>query len=414
MYCGECGTKLKKNDIFCGNCGTKVEQTTEAKESSSNSSSKQVVPKKPMSKSKKILFAICAVVVVVLVLGYQFLDKKYGPKGVAAEYIEALIHQDANALYDYLHLEGDTTFTSREQFEEIVRDSESNSSIQNYKIGEVVYGDGKLSARVKIHFTFKDTQMETTETIDLIKTKKKKYLFFDVWELNQNFDSVLVKDYQVKVPKNSEVSINKILLDKKYFDKKDSTTEWDVYKIPQIFKSEVDIISTIAGFEVEEKVVPSSFGYTASLELDSLSKEDKEKLEKQLMTDMTTIYQNLIEGKTWDSISDSYNFEGADLEELEETYQSLYEDVVNDEYRKLKKFEITSMKVNSLTSDDDGEIRIGVKLSYNYTIDYKKYDDSIEERTGKNSSNSILIYQFSGNKLRLIDASYLVSYFSAY
>lgn len=72
------------------------------------------------------------------------------------------------------------------------------------------------------------------------------------------------------------------------------------------------------------------------------------------------------------------------------------------------------MKVNALSSEDDGLIRVGIKFNYNYKVDYKRYDDSVEERTGKNNSNSTLYYRYSDGALKLVDASYLVSYFSVY
>lgn len=416
MYCGECGAKLEKDATFCSECGAKVERSKE-KTPPKETKAKQtapVTPRKPMSKAKKITLAVCAVVIVVLFLGYNHLSEKFGPKGVAKEYVEAVMNKDSNALYGYLNIEGDKTFASKEKFKEVMESTESTQEITNYRIDEVTYGDGKISARVKISYTVKDAQSEGTEIVYLTKGKKKKYMIFDTWELKEDFGSVLVKDYDVKVPKGSKVTVEKTELGEKYLNKKDSSKAWDVYTIPQIFSAEVTIKTVIAGFEVTDKVTPSTLGYTASLDLDSLSKEDVEKLESQITTDVKTLYQNLIEKKNWDAVKDSYNFKDADLEDLEEAYQSLYESVAENSSRTLKEFEISSMKVNTLSSEDDGLIRVGIKFNYNYKVDYKRYDDSVEERTGKNNSNSTLYYRYSDGALKLVDASYLVSYFSVY
>lgn len=416
MYCGECGAKLEKDATFCSECGAKVERPKE-KTPPKETKAKQtapVTPRKPMSKTKKITLAVCAVVIIVLFLGYNHLSEKFGPKGVAKEYVEAVMNKDSNALYGYLNIEGDKTFASKEKFKEVMESTESTQEITNYRIDEVTYGDGKISARVKISYTVKDAQSEGTEIVYLTKGKKKKYMIFDTWELKEDFGSVLVKDYDVKVPKGSKVTVEKTELGEKYLNKKDSSKAWDVYTIPQIFSAEVTIKTVIAGFEVTDKVTPSTLGYTASLDLDSLSKEDVEKLESQITTDVKMLYQNLIEKKNWDAVKDSYNFKDADLEDLEEVYQSLYESVAENSSRTLKEFEISSMKVNALSSEDDGLIRVGIKFNYNYKVDYKRYDDSVEERTGKNNSNSTLYYRYSDGALKLVDASYLVSYFSVY
>lgn len=413
MYCGECGAKLEKDATFCSECGTKVEQPKQ-KTPPKEPPARQVTPKKPMSKAKKITLAVCAVVIVVLFLGYNHLSEKFGPKGVAKEYVEAVMNKDSNALYGYLNIEGDKTFVSKEQFKEAMESLQSDQEITNYRIDSVTYGDGKLSARVKISYTVKDAQSEGTEFVYLTKSKKKKYLIFDTWELKEDFGSILVKDYEIKVPTDSKITVGDVELGEKYLNKKDSSKIWDVYTIPQIFSTEVEIKTIIAGFEVVKKVTPSSFSYTASLELDSLSRENVEKLEGQTKADVTTLYQNLIEKKNWDAVKESYDFKEADLEELQEEYESLYESVAENSSRTLKNFEVTSMKINALSTEDDGIIRVGVKFNYNYTIDYKRYDDSIEEKTGKNSSNSTLYYKYSDGVLKLVDASYLVSYFSVY
>jgi len=417
MYCGECGAKLEKDATFCSECGAKVEPLAKKETSKKEVAVKQSTPrspKKPMSKAKKITLAICAVIIIALFLGYNHLSEKFGPKGVAKEYVEAVMNKDSNALYGYLNIEGDKTFVSKEKFKKVMEGSNSTQEITNYRIDEVTYGDGKLSARVKISYTVKDAQSEGTEIVYLTKGKKKKYMIFDTWELKEDFGSVLVKDYDIKVPKGSKVTIEKTELGEKYLNKKDSSKGWDVYTIPQIFKAEVTIKTIIAGFEVTDKVTPSSLNYTASLDLDSLSSENVEKLENQVKTDITTLYQNLIEKKNWDVVKDSYNFKGADLDDLEEEYQDLYESVAENSSRTLKTFEISSVKISTLSSEEDGLIRVGVRFNYNYTVDYKRYDDSIEEKNGKNNSNSTLYYRYSDGALKLVDASYLVSYFSVY
>lgn len=418
MYCGECGAKIGKNEAFCGECGAKVEKIQEksTNEAISTSNVQRQVNRQPMSKKKKILLLVCAVLVVGLYLGYNYLGEKFGPKGVAKEYVQALMAKDADKLYNYLNLEGDRTFTSKEKFKEIIKSSDDSGEITNYVIGDVSYSDGNLSAQVSVKYTLKGAQSETTETVHLTKSKKKAYGIFDTWEISEDFDSIMVKNYQIKVPKNSKVTVDKIELDKKYLDSKSSSENWDVYKIPQIFQSSVTIKTNISGFDVEQKVTPSSYydDYTIELSLKNLSKENVSALEKQIKTDFNTLYKNLIDKKTWDQVKDSYNFTNANLTELEEIYKDLYDDVVDDEYKTLTAFNTTSISINNLSLTDEGQIRVGFKANYDYSVNYKKYDDSIETKNGKGTSNTTLYYVYSDDALKLVDGYYLVSYFSTY
>lgn len=414
MYCGECGAKIGKNEAFCGECGAKVETIQE--EPAKKTDSMPSAPKQPMSKKKKMLLLVCAILVVGLYLGYNYLGEKYGPKGVAEEYVKALMARDSDRLYDYLNLEGDNTFTSKGKFKEIIKSSDDSSEITNYVIGDVSYSDGNLSAQVSVKYTLKGAQSETNETVHLTKAKKKTYGIFDTWEISEDFDSIIVKDYKIKVPKNSKVTVDKVTLDKKYLDSKSSSDNWDVYKIPQIFQSSITIKANISGFDIEQKVTPSTYynDYTMELSLKNLSKENVSSLEEEIKTDYNTLYKNLIEKKTWDQVKDSYNFTGANLTELEEIYKDLYDDIVDNEYRTLKAFNITSVSISTLSLTDEGQIRVGFKANYDYTVDYKKYDDSIETKNGKSSSNTTFYYVYSGDALKLVDGYYLVSYFSTY
>lgn len=418
MYCGECGAKIGKNEAFCGECGAKVEKIQEksTNEAISTSNVQRQVNKQPMSKKKKILLLVCAALVVGLYLGYNYLEEKFGPEGVAKEYVQALMAKDTDKLYDYLNLEGDRTFTSKEKFKEIIKSSDDSGEITNYVIGDVSYSDGNLSAQVSVKYTLKGAQSETNETVHLTKSKKKAYGIFDTWEISEDFDSIMVKNYQIKVPKNSKVTVDKIELDKKYLDSKSSSENWDVYKIPQIFQSSVTIKTNISGFDVEQKVTPSSYydDYTIELSLKNLSKENVSSLEEQIKTDFNTLYKNLIDKKTWDQVKDSYNFTNANLTELEEIYKDLYDDVVDDEYKTLTAFNTTSVSINNLSLTDEGQIRVGFKANYDYSVNYKKYDDSIETKNGKGTSNTTLYYVYSDDALKLVDGYYLVSYFSTY
>lgn len=412
MYCGECGNKLENDDLFCGECGTRVElddrNTFTGKKNIVDQEGKNFI----LFKRKKVLLIGIIFTFVLLVLGYHYFNEKFGPIGVIREYMDAIQSRDVDALYGYLDIDGDSTFVNKETFNDVVNSSQSNWKIMNYTIGDIIYGEGKLSARVKVNYILEGTQKEQTETFYLIKNGKKKMAIFDDWELHLDNDSILVKDYQIKVPKDSKVTIGNDSLDGKYLDKKGSTQEWDIYKIPQIFKFPITIHAIAFGLEVTEQVIPSTHSYTVRFNSDTVSK-GVEDLEKQVEKDVANLYQYLIEHKKWEDVKGNYSFKGADLSDLQEVYESLYESIVENEGKKLKNFEVTSSAINSFSYKENGLLQISVKLSYDYIIDYKN-STTIGEKIGDSSAMIVLYYQYHDSALHLIDGSYLVSYFSAY
>ena len=163
MYCGECGAKLKKNAEFCGECGAKVHQKEEEEKKT-----KKVVKKterKPMSKKKKAIIITVVVLVVVVIGSYWFLSKRFGPEGVATEYLEAMISNDADRIYNALNLSGDTTFTTKEAFKKIF-DSLHNGydDVVNYKVIDVEYNEGKLTANVEFQIASEGSEEDTITT----------------------------------------------------------------------------------------------------------------------------------------------------------------------------------------------------------------------------------------------------------
>ena len=182
MYCGECGAKLDKDATFCGECGAPVKKEKKTahklEEEQETENAQARPPRKPMSKKTKIIWILVLIIVVALIAAYQIIGSQFSPKAVAKEYVEALVDNDMDKIYDYLEIDGDTTFVSKEVFKETVV-GENETKIKNFTIGDVTYDDNKLSAKVEIHYTEKGSSEEQTDLLYLSKEKEKKYLIFD-------------------------------------------------------------------------------------------------------------------------------------------------------------------------------------------------------------------------------------------
>lgn len=416
MYCSECGAKLKKNAAFCGECGTKVKKESEEIKEKQTSKVKNEKPKKTISKKQKILIGVIVVVALVLIGGYCFLNNRFGPEGVATEYLKAMISNDASRIYDSLGLTGDTTFTSKETFEKILAES-SNAfdDVLNYKLIDISYNESKLSANVKFQVASENSD-EDTVTIRVIKNSKKKFLIFDSWQVANVSDSLVVKDYQISVPKGSTVQVNDVSLDSKYLNADKSTDELDVYVLPQIFESDASIkINLPYGIEVTDEMNVSSYNttYKANITLNDLNDETVTKLQDQIKSDINALYANLIAKKDWNAVKESYSYGDASLINLQDEYTDLYEEIVTDEDKTLKKFDVSSVTLTKVTLDD-GSLKVTAKYNYNYTIDYKNYNDEVKTKEGKSSSSTTITYDYLENTFKINNISGTVDYFSTW
>ena len=416
MYCREWWTKLKKNAAFCGECGTKVKKESEEIKEKQTSKVKNEKPKKTISKKQKILIGVIVVVALVLIGGYCFLNNRFGPEGVATEYLKAMISNDASRIYDSLGLTGDTTFTSKETFEKIFAES-SNAfdDVLNYKLIDISYNESKLSANVKFQVASENSD-EDTVTIRVIKNSKKKFLIFDSWQVANVSDSLVVKDYQISVPKGSTVQVNDVSLDSKYLNADKSTDELDVYVLPQIFESDASIkINLPYGIEVTDEMNVSSYNttYKANITLNDLNDETVTKLQDQIKSDINALYANLIAKKDWNAVKESYSYGDASLINLQDEYTDLYEEIVTDEDKTLKKFDVSSVTLTKVTLDD-GSLKVTAKYNYNYTIDYKNYNDEVKTKEGKSSSSTTITYDYLENTFKINNISGTVDYFSTW
>lgn len=410
MFCGECGAKNKKTDAFCCECGAPLEHE-ENKET--NTAEKTVVPRQPMSKKNKIIIAIIVVVVVVLGVGYKIGSNLTSPKKIAKDYIQAVIDQDGEKLYKYIEIEGDTTFASKKMFADLLKSKKDESDIVNYKITDVKYGDGKLSAKVTFKYTTKNSSSEKTDTINLTKQKGNKYLIFDNWKISDfSADDLLVKDFELKVPKGAKVSFAGINVTDKYLSKDNSTSKLDVYVLPEVFSSKTIIKAQLSnGLEMEKEVTPSSYrdSYTLTFDEDNLNESSKEAIINKSKEVLTTIYTNAIAKKGFDEFKSSFEHNGLDLTKLSDSYKEFLEDL-SGASRTLTSIEFTDMSIYDVSLNSDGYIEVEVRASFNYSIKYTSYNG--EETTDEDDDYKYITLTYAyDNDFYLVDMDDLQYYF---
>ena len=414
MFCGECGTKNKKGDAFCKECGSKLESV----EVTTNKTKKEVsnAPKKPMAKSTKIIIGVVAVVVAALVALFIILGNITNPKNVAKEYIQAVVNKDGNKLYSYLSIEGDSTFVSKNVFNNYIKEKIKDDAVTNYKITDVEYSTGKLQATVRFTYTTKNSSSEKTGKVTLTKDKSKKYLFFDNWKINDSIDTAVVKDYTLKVTKGSTLTYGGIKVDKKYLDSSKSSTEYDVYVLPQVFGYETVVKAVLpSGLEIEEKVTPSTYysTHTVSFDEDTLTDAAKNKIIEVAKKDLNTIYTSAIAKKSFADIKSNFDVKGIDLTKFEQSYNNFVIKLGN-ESNILTSFTVTNASIYDIDLDSNGYLEVEFKVNYDYAIKYTDYSNNEKTHSDSDYDYMTVTLTYKNGTYYLVNINELETYFSRY
>lgn len=414
MFCGECGTKNKKNDAFCSECGAPLEHEKEQKNTSS------IVKKsiQPLSKKNKIIISIIVAIIAVLGIGYKIVSDITNPKTIAKQYIQANIKQDGDKLYKYLELEGDKTFVSKKTFIELLKKNNTKiSNIDNYKITGIEYGEGKLTAKVKFTYTTKESTSEKTNSINLMKQKNKKYLIFDNWKIADMIkSSAVINDYKIKVAKGSTVTYEGIKLTDKYLDKEESNSKLDVYKLPQVFTTEATVKTILSnGIEIEETVKPTSYynTHTVTFNERSLTDAAKEKLTAKIKESLTIIYTNAIAKTVFSDIRTNFEHGNIELNNLEKNYTQLLTDLESAN-NTLTSIEFTDITISDLELDSNSYLKMSVKAKFNYIVSYTNWNNETETHEDSDYDYMTLILAYEKGTYYLVDASGLKYSFSRY
>lgn len=186
MFCQNCGSEVKDDDLFCGECGAKIERT-EVPES--EPVKKEAAPQSESvrtaagfsDKAKKIIIAEIAVLVVLIAAFFYLGNKKSSPESAANQFVKDYNSQRWSKIYDLYNFEEDT-FINQEAYEQTMEQSETKT-LSAPTGGYTEYG---TYAGQYIYQTKKGSD---TITIHVAKSAKKNFLFFDKYEVTSITDT---------------------------------------------------------------------------------------------------------------------------------------------------------------------------------------------------------------------------------
>lgn len=402
MICENCGTKNDISSKFCESCGSALKapvQPVQAKE------------KKPLSKQTKMVIGGLVVAVIAVIGIFLFLSSMFTPEKEATKYFEAVMNRDFDKLYSYVDVKK-SSLTTKKVFKEIMDEQEDDDNykkLMNYKVTKTENSLDGLSIEVTISYVLEGSSSSSEKTITLAKDKKKKFLFFDNWKI-QNSTLECIENTKLEVLAGSKVEIAGVELKKSNLNTQESTSEYDVYNLPAMFKTEYPVeVEFPYGFEIETSFTPSSYYATKRIDVDedALSAESKQVIINAIKKNLTTIYNAAIANKEFSAIKSDFEYTGSDLSDLESEYTS-FKTSLNNRTRKLTKITFDDVEIRSL-STDDGMLEVNFRANCDYEVKYKSGD------TDKTSSSDSYMYSYMtfdyNNTYQLVDIDNFKYYF---
>lgn len=395
MFCPECGKKNAEEAKFCEFCGAKIV-----------SEEKVILPKKSkvkISKKNKIIIIVAIILVLVLGIGGFVLSNNFKPSKVAVEYFLATTNGNTDGIYDFINIP-ENEFTTKEVFEKVNDDLEEDIDLVNYQVvSEDISSDG-LSAQVKISYTVKGRQTPSTETIYLVKDSKNKFLIFPNWKISEG-SSLVREDYEIKTYKDSTLKLEGITVDKKYLKDDDKST-YDIYVIPAIFKGDYDVDITLKnGLVAKGKLDVNN--YSSSLDNFEIEDKKEDELENSIKDVLSKLYESAINKKSFDDIKADFEYDGADLTDLEDAYDNFALLIGNGA---LREYNLKDIEVEKISITEDSYLSVTVKTSYDYAAKAYLSDDNVNK-----SDDDTVYLTFDYNEgFKLVDMSSLTTSFSRF
>lgn len=408
MFCAACGTKNEKNAKFCENCGQPIEKKVKIKK---ENHWKEKIPS--VSKKTKIGLGIMAILLVVIISSFYLLTTITSPNHIASAYFDALISQDAKQLYSYLEVE-ESPFTSKEVLQSIL-DQQKVSEVINYKITRSEATSDGLRYRVTFTYTTKSGKDNGTTTVTLVKNKKKQWLFFDSWEV-QNSSFKTLDHLKLSVLKDSKVKIEGVELSPEYRNKKESTETLDVYDLPAMFSTDYQVEATLPmGVTVTDtlNINSSNKQYQIELEKEDLSSTILDQIKEQALTNLKVLYDAALAKKGFADIQSNFTYENGDFSNLEKAYHQLVNDLAKGT-NTLTAIEFTKAEIDDITLNQDGYFYVSFKVNYNYSVTYQELGGEQKNVSSEDYDYINLTFDYKNESFHLVNVKNLTTYFSRY
>ncbi len=421
MFCPKCGKNNNDSSQFCEACGSELIDNQPTSQSiSMNDIQQKVMPNagisgyngqlsktKRLPKSVKILLILNLIFLFVVIVISVIASSLTSPKHIAKGYFNTIVDGDWNKMYSYFSLEN-SDFINQDSFIkmmeneinleienfEILKESSlsyENSFLEKYPFSKNYYKSSSDSDMIKtyvVNYILKGSASPQSETITLVKSSGKKFLFYPDYYVN--VDNLIVSNFHVSVPKESTVYIDNIKLTEKMTSPDDdynySDYNYDTYVVSKIFSGEheLKVEHPICDVYTEKIQINDSDYYSSSYTVPELILNDSVRANLTNMTEdiYIQIVSSALEKKSFDTLNLACTSDPNQLAGIKESYDSLIKRLRDEDGTGYQSITFNAFTDNSsqIEFDASGTYFCDLEIEYDYVKILKDwYTDEYSE-----------------------------------
>lgn len=421
MFCPKCGKNNNDSSQFCEACGSELIDNQPTSQSiSMNDIQQKVMPNagisgyngqlsktKRLPKSVKILLILNLIFLFVVIVISVIASSLTSPKHIAKGYFNTIVDGDWNKMYSYFSLEN-SDFINQDSFIkmmeneinleienfEILKESSlsyENSFLEKYPFSKNYYKSSSDSDMIKtyvVNYILKGSASPQSETITLVKSSGKKFLFYPDYYVN--VDNLIVSNFHVSVPKESTVYIDNIKLTEKMTSPDDdynySDYNYDTYVVSKIFSGEheLKVEHPICDVYTEKIQINDSDYYSSSYTVPELILNDSVRANLTNMTEdiYIQIVSSALEKKSFDTLNLACTSDPNQLAGIKESYDSLIKRLRDEDGTGYQSITFNAFTDNSsqIEFDASGIYFCDLEIEYDYVkISKDWYTDEYSE-----------------------------------
>lgn len=348
-----------------------------------------VAPRKPMKKITKILLVEAALVLALGAAAYTKVKDFVSPERTAKEYFVEVMAGDSAAAYEKLNVE-ESDFVNSKYFEKIVPEI-GCENISNYAIAGIQQEGNAYTKQVYITYHKKEDEQDYTFVVNLEKSQKKKWLFFDDWKVNVG--SHIQKDVTVSTIPDAKVSIDGKEISQA--NAKKDEYGYVTYSIPKMFDCnyEVKVTSDMyedSSYTIQPSEEETSFYVGTNM---PIKQEVKDAVSAQAQKDFQTLWKGIAAKAEFSSLDGIPK----DISSIQEDYQSAVEDIAGKKTEGIKNisFDDLTMEISFSNDDYDEDIQSPrATIYFTGTMDYTRVSEDWWD--GSLQSNKVQDDSYSG------------------
>lgn len=422
MFCQECGTQNPDGSIFCQKCGAKLDVPNVSKKAETqyvqpNYVQPQVgymqpqgtpaAPGKPMSKKTKVLLGLIVLLCIAIFGSYNFAKSQFSPQNAAQKYFLNVMNGKWGKVYDQFDIK-ESKFITKKNFLKSQKDVEV-VKYNTYKVGKAQYDKDSLGTEIMITYRLKGDAEDSTFEVYLNKQKEKNLFFFDSWKINPS--DYIQENFEVQVPKDTEVKFDGTKLNDSFV--KDSDDTFTYYEIPEIFKGEYPISVSQANMEtVDTKVSTEDSGYY--LDNMTLSEQAKSDIIAAAQNALQAFYTAGLAKKDFSEVADNFSEDQTVRDDAQTQYTDFMNGLMSDSGEGITKIDLHDFTGDTSSSVEDGILTVNVDLNYNYDVNYTQSDwwsGDLTKSSYSGSDNESFTYIFENGKWVIQSADYNKVYY---